>query len=320
MVVGWHRHGQRPIRQRYGLLVHQGIDRIERLAMREEHLVQGFPEILQQMEAVRDLGRRGRPLPRALGIGASTDPARSPPPLDAPGATGPRSRPSDPGAARRAAGAPGPPGSCHRSAVCAGRNRPPPAPVGVGKTGSGSLRSRRSRVFRLTTRSHWWPSCTPACAPQGHAEGAQALGQPQGAPSPGSGHRGQAFGEDTATAGAIAAKPLADAELEAHAIMRPGQVGQGALIVTVDAPRWGGAQRTGRRGLRRAHAQGDLCRGVSRPHTPRGAAWSHQVTSGSGRCVAGVEMKAGSSFHRCMSLGQRRSIRVPTASGLVTHA
>ena len=55
----------------------------------------------------------------------------------------------------------------------------------------------------------------PGCTPQGHAEGAQALGQPQGAPGPGSGHRGQAFGEDTATAGTIAAKPLADAELKA---------------------------------------------------------------------------------------------------------
>jgi hypothetical protein len=30
----------------------------------------------------------------------------------------------------------------------------------------------------------------------------------------------------------------------------------------MDAPRWGGAQRTGGAGLRRLHAQGDLCRGV----------------------------------------------------------
>jgi hypothetical protein len=31
---------------------------------------------------------------------------------------------------------------------------------------------------------------------------------------------------------------------------------------TMDAPRWRGAQRTGRAGLRRLHAQGDLRRGV----------------------------------------------------------
>ena len=38
---------------------------------------------------------------------------------------------------------------------------------------------------------------------------------------PGGGHRRQPFGEDAAVAAAIAAKPLADAELKAHAVMRP---------------------------------------------------------------------------------------------------
>src|SRR5882672_7778867 len=50
-VVGWHRYGKRPIRQRHGLLALQSIDRVECLAMRAEHLIQGFPEILQQMKA-----------------------------------------------------------------------------------------------------------------------------------------------------------------------------------------------------------------------------------------------------------------------------
>jgi hypothetical protein len=45
-VVGWHRDGKRPIRQRHGLLVRQGIDGVEGLAVRAEHLVQGLPEIL----------------------------------------------------------------------------------------------------------------------------------------------------------------------------------------------------------------------------------------------------------------------------------
>ena len=98
--------------------------------------------------------------------------------------------------------------------------------------------------------------------PKRHAEGDQALGEPQRAPRPGGRHGGQAFGEDTARTGAIAAKPLADAQLEAHPILRPGQVRQGAPIVTMDASRWGGAQRTGGAGLRRLHAQGDLRRGV----------------------------------------------------------
>jgi hypothetical protein len=62
-VVGWHRDGKRPIRQRHGVLVHQGIDCVECLAMRAEHLVQGFPEMLQQMKAVGHLGRRRGSVP-----------------------------------------------------------------------------------------------------------------------------------------------------------------------------------------------------------------------------------------------------------------
>ena len=62
---------------------------------------------------------------------------------------------------------------------------------------------------------------------------------------PGDGHGGQPFGEDTTRTGAIAAKPLAHAQLEAHPILCPGQVRQGAPIVTMDAPRGGGTQRTG---------------------------------------------------------------------------
>ena len=44
---------------------------------------------------------------------------------------------------------------------------------------------------------------------QRHTEGHKALGQPQRAPGPGGGDRGQPFGEDAASAVAIAAKPLA---------------------------------------------------------------------------------------------------------------
>jgi len=69
---------------------------------------------------------------------------------------------------------------------------------------------------------------------------------------------------NAAAAGAIAAKPLAHTQLEAHPILPPGQVRQGAPIVTMDASGWGGAQRTGGVGLRRLHTQGDLRRGDCR--------------------------------------------------------
>ena len=76
-------------------------------------------------------------------------------------------------------------------------------------------------------------------ATESDAEGDQALGEPQRAPRPRGGHGGQAFGEDAAAAGAIAAKPLAHPQLEAHTILRPGQISEGARVITMDAPRWG---------------------------------------------------------------------------------
>jgi hypothetical protein len=45
--MGWHGHSHGLIGQRHGVLAHQVIHGIEGLAMREEHLVQGFPKILE---------------------------------------------------------------------------------------------------------------------------------------------------------------------------------------------------------------------------------------------------------------------------------
>jgi len=260
-VVGWHRHGHRPIRQRYGLLVHQGIDRVEGLALRAEHLVQGFPEILQQMKAVRDLRGCRSPLPRAFGIGGraiardALDPWMLPEPL----------------------------GQGIGRAIWEERDWV--APLQINQHGAIRLafpqrevihtkdRRRRERRDRLSPeqaqqRVPAHPEVPlvaevhPGCAPQSDAEGDEALSEPQRASRPGGGHGGEPFGKDAAAAGAIAAKPLADPQLKAHPILGPGQIGEGALVVTVDPPRRGSAQRTGRVGLGRAHAQSDLCRGV----------------------------------------------------------
>ena len=99
-------------------------------------------------------------------------------------------------------------------------------------------------------------------ASQSNAERHEALGQPQRASRPGSRHGRQAFGEDAAAAATIATKPLADTQLKAYTIRRPRQVRQGPLVVTMDAPGRGGAQRTGRAGLGRLHGEGELRRGV----------------------------------------------------------
>ena len=229
--------------------------------MRGEDLVQGFPEILQQMKTVRDLGRLGRALPSAFRIGARPIPGDHlhsgvrPEPLGH--RLGGPIREELHGLAAfeihqdRAIRMPFPqrkivhtqhPGGGQRRGWLAAE------PTQQGVTADAHV--------PLMTEAH------PSLPAQREAQGDQALGEPQRAPCPGGRDGRQPFGEDAAVTGAIAAKPLADAQLEAHAILRPGQVRQGAPIVTMDAPRRGSAQRTRGAGLRRLHAQGDLRRGV----------------------------------------------------------
>ena len=112
---------------------------------------------------------------------------------------------------------------------------------------------------------------------------------------------------------AIGAKPLADAQLQPHTVLRPGQVGEGACVVTMDAPRWSGAERTGCAGLDRLHAQGDLRRGVidlTRLEAQRGRIGQQTGQDGRGWC----RDESGLLLLLMMSLGQRRGC-VPTASG-----
>jgi hypothetical protein len=257
----WHRHRDYPIGQQHGLLALQGIDGIEGLGIRSEDLIQSFPQILQQMKAVRHLDGCGCALACTLRIRTRPIPSDDLHPgmfLEPLGD-------SLSGTIRqechglpvlqvhqdRAIGVPFPQGEIVH-----------PEHPGRGQSGQRQLPEQAQESVPAHHHVPLVAKLHPSCAPQGHAEGAQALGQPQGAPGPGSGHRGQAFGEDTATAGTIAAKPLADAQLQVHPILCPGQVRQGAPIITMDASRWSGAQRTGGAGLRRLHAQGDLCRGV----------------------------------------------------------
>jgi hypothetical protein len=60
----------------------------------------------------------------------------------------------------------------------------------------------------------------------------------------------------------MATKPRAHAELHAHAIVRPGQVGQRPCRVPVEALRREGAERARRSGLGRLHGDCDLRLGV----------------------------------------------------------
>jgi hypothetical protein len=153
----------------------------------------------------------------------------------------------------------------------------------------------------------------PRCPAQRHAEGHQALGVAQRAARPGGSDGRQPFGEDATAAATIGAKPFANAQLERHPILRPGQVCQGAPVVTMDTPRWSGAERTGRADLGRLHAQGDLRRGVidlTRLEAQRGRIGQQTGQDGRGWC----RDESGLLLLLMMSLGQR-SVCVPTASG-----
>src|SRR5258707_5233594 len=83
-VMGWHGHSHCLIGQRHGLLARQVIHGIEGLPMREEHLVQGFPEVLEYMKAVRDLDSGGCPPTRAPPLRTPPIPRHPPPPAEAP--------------------------------------------------------------------------------------------------------------------------------------------------------------------------------------------------------------------------------------------
>ena len=260
-VMGGHGYGERPIGQRDGLLAPQGIDRVECLAMREEHLVERFAEILQEMEAVGNLGGRRGALACALGIGTRAIPRDDlyPGMLPEPLGHGVRGAIRQQGHGLAALqinehGARGlafPQGKIIHTEHSGG---------GAGRDGLPAKQAQQG-----VAAQHHVPRVAelhPSLPPKRPAEGDEALHEPQRAPRPGGSHRGQPFGEDTTLTGAIAAQPLADAPLQGHPILGPGQVRQGAPIVTMDASGWGGAQRTGCVGLRRLHAQGDLRRGI----------------------------------------------------------
>jgi len=223
--------------------------------------VQRFPEVLQQVKTICHLDGRGRALASPLGIGARSLPGDH---LDSrmllePGGEG-RS-----GALRE---------ERHRlvalqvhqdraiRVACAQREI-----VHAQRRGRGKRRDRQpAEPAPQRVPAHCQPPA-PAQAPsalssQGHAEVHATLGGPQRASGPGSGHRGETCGKNAAAAVAIAAEPLADAQLQAHAVLRPRQIGQSPFIGTVDAMRRCRTERTWCGGRCRTHRDGDLCRGV----------------------------------------------------------
>jgi hypothetical protein len=257
-IMGGHRHGDRPIGQRHGLLMHGLIDGVEDVTMRDEHLVQRFPEILQQMQAIRDLSRSGSPLAGALGIGAGPIPGDHLP-------SRMRSEPLRHRLGRafreqrhglvalqvyqdRAIGVPFTQGEIVHPQHGGGGESRPREPAQHAQQGIAA-----DHHVPLVAEVH------PGLPTQGHAEGGdQALGQPQRAPGPGGDELRQPFGEDAARTAAIGAEKLPHAELEYDTDGGPWEIGESAPVVTVDAPGGKPADRTVYQGLRRGDAHSQL--------------------------------------------------------------
>jgi hypothetical protein len=228
------------------------MDRVQGVRRCGKNLLQCFPAMLQQMQAGCALDGRGRTLARTLGLGgrpiagAPCAPRRLLEPRGA--GRGGALREERHGLAAlqvyqdRASGLTLPQGeSVHATPERGGVRR------------DGQLAAQAQQGVPAHRQGQRLAAAPPRLATQGHAESDKALGEPQRAPRPRGNHWGEAFGEDAATAGTITAKPLADAQLETHRVLRPGQGGQGTFIMAVDAMRRGGTERTRARGLGRAY-------------------------------------------------------------------
>jgi len=242
------------------LLAQRLIDRVEGVALRGEHLMQRFREVLQQVKAICHLGGRGCTLASALGIRARPIPRNDLHPWVLPQPLCDRL-----GGPLREQGHGLPALQVHQDRAIGvpfaqGEIVHPQHP-GCGQSRKRQLPEQAQQGVPAHRQGKLLAEVHPRLATQGEPHSNQTLGQPQRAPRPGGGDRGQPFSEDATAAVTIAAKPLAHAQLEAHAIRRPGQIRQGAFVVTVDMLRGGGAQRTQRRGLGREHAKGELRRG-----------------------------------------------------------
>ena len=194
------------------LLTHRGIDRVQGVVMYSEDLVQGVRQVLEQMEAVCPLGGRGRPPggpPRHRGSTIPRDHLHAwvlPKPLGH--RLGGAIREERHGLAACQADQDG-----ARGLAFAQRPVIHPQHPGCGQDGQRHGADRTQQRVPAHGQVPLVAQTHPGCAPQRHAEGDEALGEPQRAPGLGDGHRRQPFRKEAARTVAIAAEPLAHPEL-----------------------------------------------------------------------------------------------------------
>jgi hypothetical protein len=259
-VVGRHRPGECPIRERHRLLTLRRIDGGEDMTRRDEHLLQGFPEMLEQMEAIRDLGGGGSPLAGALGRGVPAVPCDHLAPgmfLEPLGdGLGVPLRQASEGLAAFEIHEP----RAIRLAV-AEREIVHPKDRGSGSLGPSELAPDAQP--RVPTRRHapgvaQQPAGPP---PERQTKGDQALDEPPRPPGPRRGPRREPFREDAAPTGKVCTTPCADTSLPAPTRRCPRQIGQRAAVAAMDARGRHSADRTRPNGLGGGHRDGSQRRG-----------------------------------------------------------
>ena len=221
--------------------------------MGDERQFERFGQVLQQVEAVRDLHRPRRAAAGALGVGAGAVAGDH---VDA----GVLAQPSR-----------------ERARLAVGQQRHRTTPVEVHQHGAvgvplaqrpvidaqggrgGELRHGRrpdQAQQRAAARCH--PQRVAEASTGGPAQreahGRETVGQPCRPACPWGGDAGQAFGEDAPRATRVAAKQATDTEPHGHRMAAPRHIGQGSLVTAVNpagpviarrAPRrsWSSTQR-----------------------------------------------------------------------------
>lgn len=129
---------------------------------------------------------------------------------------------------------------------------------GAGTSGAGAARTSRNRVSGLLRRPNRATSRAPATPAEGETRGEEELGEAQRPSRPRSSHSGQTFRAYLAWAHGMVTEKLAHAELQAHSVGAPQQIGHGPCIPAVDPGCLYRAERAGHRGLGRGHVERHL--------------------------------------------------------------
>jgi hypothetical protein len=253
--VGRYRHGECPIRERHRLLALRRMDGGEAMTRRDEHRRQGFPAMLEQREAIRDLGGGGSPVAGALGRGAPAVPCDH---LDPGMALEPRGDGLGVPLRQERDGLAAFELNAHRAIrlAVAAREIVHPKARGGGSLWPSDLAPDAQP--RVPTHRHV-PGVAQQHAgppPERPTKGDQALDEPPRPPGPRCGHRREPFRDDAAPPGKGCTKPLADTSLQAHTLRGPRQIGQRAGVAALEARGRHSADRTRHNGRGGGHRDG----------------------------------------------------------------